>query len=382
MPQPPLPIITLRGTAYERGYQHGSQAGERIGLAIDIYLRHFDLQAGLAAAQVRRAAGRFVPAIERFDRELLAELHGLADGARRPLEDIVALNARNELLFAVEPECTAVAILPSATCSGHTLLAQNLDWKTSVTASAIVLEIVQEDERRPSIATVTEAGTLARAGLNAAGLGLCVNFLNSRASSANRLGWAGVPTQLLRRSILNAWTFGDAVGPLYQVERCIASNYLVAHADGEALDFETAPEGIGRVEPAGGLLVHSNHFVSAWGRAIDTGIAVFPDSLWRIARLERRLRPRVGQIDVADLMAALRDHTNYPDSICRHGDERDAAPTRMETSVSVVMDLTARAVWVTVGPPCSSDYVELAFPSLRRAAGQPRLPAGTEVART
>ncbi|MBI2321531.1 MAG: acyl-CoA--6-aminopenicillanic acid acyltransferase, partial [Chloroflexi bacterium] len=328
MPQPPLPIITLRGTAYERGYQHGSQAGERIGLAIDIYLRHFDLQAGLAAAQVRRAAGRFVPAIERFDRELLAELHGLADGARRPLEDIVALNARNELLqsgmvvravkdgggsakfnFLFEPECTAVAILPSATCSGHTLLAQNLDWKTSVTASAIVLEIVQEDERRPSIATVTEAGTLARAGLNAAGLGLCVNFLNSRASSANRLGWAGVPTQLLRRSILNAWTFGDAVGPLYQVERCIASNYLVAHADGEALDFETAPEGIGRVEPAGGLLVHSNHFVSAWGRAIDTGIAVFPDSLWRIARLERRLRPRVGQIDVADLMAALRDHT-------------------------------------------------------------------------
>lgn len=378
MPQPPLPVITLRGTAHARGYQHGSQARDRIGLAIDTYLRAFQLQAGLGADHVRRAAGRFLPAIERFDGELLAELQGLAEGAGRPLEELVALNTRNELLFAVEAECTAVAVLPSATRSGHAFLAQNLDWKTSATASAVVLEILQEDERRPNVATVTEAGTLARAGLNAVGLGLCVNFLNSRASNAKRLGWAGVPTQLLRRSILNAWTFGDAVGPLYQAERCIASNYLVAHADGEAIDFETAPEGIGRVEPADGLLVHSNHFVSAWGRPIDTGIAVFPDSLWRISRLEHLLRPRVGQLDVADLMAALRDHTSYPDSICRHGDERDPAPSRLETSVSIVMDLTARTMWLTLGPPCASDYAEFAFPSLHRTAGQPQPPAHAE----
>jgi isopenicillin-N N-acyltransferase-like protein len=370
-----LPVITLRGAAYERGFAHGSQARDRVGLCVETYLRAFHLQASLDRAQVRAAARRFLPAIEQFDPALLAELQGLADGANQTLEDVIAVNARNELLFTVQPECTAVAVLPTATHSGHTLLAQNLDWKTSATATAVVLEIVQEDEGRPNIVTVTEAGTLARAGLNAAGLGLCVNFLYSSGSDARRLGWAGVPTQLLRRSILNAWTFGDAVGPLYQIGRCIASNYLIAHADGEALDIEAAPEGLEHLEPSDGLLVHSNHFLSAWGRRIDAGIAVLPDTLWRASRVRHLLAPRSGALDVADLMAALRDHGNYPDSICRHGDERDPVPGRMETSVSLVMDLTARRLWLTHGPPCASEYQELDVPSVRRAAGRPQPPS-------
>jgi isopenicillin-N N-acyltransferase-like protein len=365
MSRPFFPVIALSGGAYERGYQYGEEARAQVGIAVDTYLRAFRRDAGLDQEQVRRAAGQFMPGIERFAPDLLAELRGLADGAGWRLEEIVALNARNELLFAVQPECTSLAVLPPASSSGHTLLAQNLDWKASATASGVVLKIQQDGQDKPNVVTVTEAGTLGRSGLNAAGLGLCVNFLNSHGSNARRLGSVGVPTQLLRRSMLDASTFTEAAEAMQRVTRCIASNYLLAHADGQALDFEAAPEGIGRLEPTDGLLMHANHFVTDWGRPLDAGIAVFPDTLWRLERIEHLLRPRVGCLDVNHLQAALRDHTNFPDSICRHSDERDPLPTRMETSVSIVMDLTEHRVWMTAGPPCESEYVELECDSLR-----------------
>jgi isopenicillin-N N-acyltransferase-like protein len=171
--------------------------------------------------------------------------------------------------------------------------------------------------------------------------------------------------------MLNSWTFAEAAEALQGLTRCIASNYLLAHPDGQALDFETAPEGIGRLEPRDGLLTHANHFVTDWGRALDTGIAVFPDTLSRLDRIEELLRPRVGHIEVDHLLAAMQDHSNFPDSICRHGDERDPEPTRLETSVSIVMDLTERKIWMTAGPPCESEYTVLEFDSLRRELAQP-----------
>jgi len=203
--------------------------------------------------------------------------------------------------------------------------------------------------------------------MNAAGLGLCINFLRSRGSDTRKLETVGVPTQLLRRAMLNAWSFGQAADALRGMARCIASNYLLAHADGEALNVEAAPEGTGDLEPADGLLTHANHFVTSWGRGLDTGVAVFPDTLHRLARIDELLRPHVGELDVDHLFAALRDAANFPDSICRHGDERDPEPTRMETSVSIVMDLTERKMWMTAGPPCDAQYAELEFDSLRRA---------------
>jgi isopenicillin-N N-acyltransferase-like protein len=365
MSRPFFPVITLRGGPYERGVQHGNQAGEQVGIAVDTYLRAFRRDAGLDRDAVRRAAGQFIPGIERFDRDLLTELRGVADGSGQTLEDIVAINARNELLFAVQPECTSFAVLPRASRSGHTFIGQNLDWKTSATSAGVVLEILQDVQDKPNIVTVTEAGTLGRSGMNAVGLGLCINFLRSRGSDVRKTGTFGVPTQLLRRAMLNSWTFADATHALQGMARCIASNYLVAQADGEALDLETAPEGIGRVEPVDDLLTHSNHFLTPWGSALDTGIAVFPDTVSRHNRIEQLLRPEIGRLDVDHLVNALRDHSGLPHSICRHGDEHDPEATRLETSVSIVMDLTDRKIWMTAGPPCETQYRELTFESLR-----------------
>ena len=68
-----------------------------------------------------------------------------------------------------------------------------------------------------------------------------------------------------------------------------------------------------------------------------------------------------GQVDVEHLKAVLCDHGNRPESICRHPeDQPEDAPAAiiLETVVSVIMDLTEGALYITGGPPCQNLYAE------------------------
>jgi isopenicillin-N N-acyltransferase-like protein len=68
-----------------------------------------------------------------------------------------------------------------------------------------------------------------------------------------------------------------------------------------------------------------------------------------------------GPIDVERLKAVLSDHGNRPESICRHPeDQPEEAPAAiiLGTVVSVVMDLTEGALYITGGPPCRNPYAE------------------------
>jgi isopenicillin-N N-acyltransferase-like protein len=74
-------------------------------------------------------------------------------------------------------------------------------------------------------------------------------------------------------------------------------------------------------------------------------------------RARRLLQAALGQVTVDNLQALLRDHVNYPDSICVHEDPADPPYEREMTLVSLVMDLTQRTLWAAPGPPCESEYL-------------------------
>jgi isopenicillin-N N-acyltransferase-like protein len=61
-------------------------------------------------------------------------------------------------------------------------------------------------------------------------------------------------------------------------------------------------------------------------------------------------------VSVADLEASLRDHDNYPDSICRHENPDDPPEEACVTVVSAIMDLDDRTLWLTDGHPCERLY--------------------------
>ena len=140
----------------------------------------------------------------------------------------------------------------------------------------------------PDFVTVVEAGLLAKAGLNAAGLGLVTNAMVTDAD----VGEPGLPYHVLLRAILDCSTVTGALEVLQAGPRSSSANYLVAQAGGAALDIEAAPGDVTCLYPLfpdeDGLLLHTNHFQAPFqaertGPA-DLGLWAMPSSAVRLQR--------------------------------------------------------------------------------------------------
>ena len=330
----PCPLIDLSGSPEVRGREYGYQAAERIRRGIGHYaaqLRQLELGADEKDALVHD----YLPVIERFDPAYAVEMRGIAAGAGVAFEDIVLLNARTEILkLAARPDlrarlaatgeepdgCTGVVVLPAATADGSVIHAQNWDWKAECAETAVVLRIRREDG--PDILTFTEAGGLARSGLNAAGVAVTANYLESDHDYRD----VGVPLALIRRKVLEQEQVALAMRTVYCTPKSASNNLMVSHGGGVALDFECAPDETFLVHPEAGLLVHANHWQSpvALGKLRDTGIQTTPDSLYRDMRVRDILARDAGQLTVAHVKDALFDDFATPWSVCR--------PPRLNTS--------------------------------------------------
>jgi isopenicillin-N N-acyltransferase-like protein len=62
------------------------------------------------------------------------------------------------------------------------------------------------------------------------------------------------------------------------------------------------------------------------------------------------------QHSVKTLQKILRDHVNYPDSICNHAVDDFDPLDREKTITSLVMDLTSQQMYVCWGNPCINTY--------------------------
>src|SRR5262249_55076056 len=122
--------------------------------------------------------------------ELVEELEGMAAGAGVDVRELLAINARTELLAGTQDrgECSLVARLePSGPW-----LAQTWDWHPDLRAAAVVWTIEHDGGR---LTTVTEAGVVAKLGLNDAGVACGLNFLTSSMDG----GLDGTPIHVLLR---------------------------------------------------------------------------------------------------------------------------------------------------------------------------------------
>jgi isopenicillin-N N-acyltransferase like protein len=150
--------------------------------------------------------------------------------------------------------------------------------------------------------------------------------------------------------------------------RSSSANYLVAHADGLAVDVEAAPGGLGELFmtfPTDGALLHTNHFTSDRFSGVDVGLWVMPDSPFRLQRLTEQVAPKV-HLSLDDFRIALADHANHPSGICCHPDPRWDLLEQGETVASVLMDLDAKRMWVADGRPCTTPYEELDYSTFLR----------------
>jgi isopenicillin-N N-acyltransferase-like protein len=363
---PDFPHIRVEGSPRERGRQYGEQARDRVRLSIDAYREVFASLAGWDWERVTAEARRFEAPIEAYGAKYAEELRGIAEGASAPLDDVLAINVRTEIMFSAKArlaaaaglgECSSFAALPG-TSADATLVGQNWDWLLHTFDTVVVLEARQDDG--PDYVTVVEAGLLAKTGMSSSGIGLATNAL---ATDADR-GEPGVPYHVLLRAVLDAETITDALAALQRAPRSSSAGYLVAHDDGLAAYVEAAPGDFSRLfllHPEDGLLLHTNHFLSERFHGKDVSLWAIPDSPFRLERLRSLLAAAERPLSVDTFESVLSDHAGYPSAICCHPDVRHAPHDRGATVVSAIMELDERRLWLSDGSPCETRYRELDY---------------------
>lgn len=357
----PFPVLSIEGGARECGEQHGAQAADRVARTIAFYLGVFGKHSKMTLAEVRNRARAFAAQIEAIDPVIMDELRGIAVGAGQQLEDIVAINCRTELMYGASrgsraaTECTIIVALPEATRHGGLIVGKNWDWRSPALESVVVLRVKQRQQ--PALALIVEAGMVGRDGFNEHGIVVCGNMLTS---SADR-GTVGVPIPILRRRILNSRHFYEAIDLLARSPRGASGNYVLAHRDGVAIDFETTPEQVYPVYPKRGLLTHTNHFQSPIAHAHGVAGSFNGDSLYRDIRARQLLEPKIGAITVEDVQGVLRDEFGAPRAICRAPHEYTGQGPTM-TIASLVFDMRGEVMHVAAGQPNRSDYQPVRLP--------------------
>jgi isopenicillin-N N-acyltransferase-like protein len=196
---------------------------------------------------------------------------------------------------------------------------------------------------------MTYGPLLVNIGLNAEGIGVAIDSVYPTD------GRVGVPRILCSRAVLNARSIGQAIRACVPKLRAGGYSYVLADSHGELYCVETSATTHDILYGDAGWLVHTNHYRSAKMQALEEP-GTYSSSHVRLNRARRLLRAQAGGITVTSLQDLLRDHVNYPDSICMHEDLSDPLHDRQQTLVSLVMDLSAQVVWAAPGPPCQGQY--------------------------
>ncbi|MFF1698293.1 C45 family autoproteolytic acyltransferase/hydrolase [Streptomyces sp. NPDC058257] len=370
-PERSLPLVEISGTPVERGRQYGEAVRPQLHAALAYYEEAFGQSSGLTWDQVTTRAARWLAPVRDYAPHLVDEMRGIAEGAGVDLLDVLALNARGEVIYdrsfaTMEAEkaaetkeeaadgCTSFAAYGEASGDGHVWAGQNWDWRAGVADTVVMLRIVQPPH--PTLIMQVEAGQVGRQGANSAGIALNANGLGGRFDDA-----IGLPQTVVRRSVLDQHAITDALDVLCRTRAHIASNALLTCREGFAVDLETTPAGHGWMYPTDGLLVHGNHYQAGIPAAIAANYRpMSSDSLVRVPRAEqglKALRSSTGADETRKLIKqAMSDHLGHPESLCTHPDPRQPEVKHWATLVSSCVDLTSGDYHVTAGTPCDRDY--------------------------
>lgn len=353
-----LPVIELSGEPFEQGLTQGRELRDRIQHNLRVYFDRFQREGRISRDEALQRAKKYWHAIQTQSPVCADIMKGISTGSGSELLEIVALNVRYEILYhqftanAMTDGCTAFAVLPELTANGHLLMGENWDWIPQVQGT-----ILRVREKDFELLCFTEAGIVGgKIGLNSFGLGLAINGLFSTDDDWSRLA---MPFHVRCYEILRSKSLADAVKVVTTGNRACSANFLITQIDDQVIDVEAAPLCTRTLTSENGFLSHTNHFLDpATLHVVEPPSEKRPHSYHRLKCIHRLLAGK-SSLTTEVLKSYLRDHDGRPYSICRHIDDEEPPEEHYQTVTSVVMDLHDRAMWISDGPPCESEYREL-----------------------
>ncbi len=348
-PQTGLQIVNVRGNSLDRGCQQGEGARLQITGMLDAYRELVPQASKLTWEKALHESRKYLPYAEAVLPHFVEELRGIAKGAGVAFKDVWLLNCYEEVTESQQMSCTCIAVRDDLTAGGHVLLAHNEDW-ISVDRGHVYLVHAEPDDG-PAFIGMTYGPLLANIGLNEEGIGVAINSVYATDARV------GVPRILASRAILAARTIGEAIKACAPRQRAGGYNHLLADAHGELYSIESSATAHAILYGEEGWLAHTNHYLSPRMQTLEQP-GTYAGSHVRLNRARRLLREQMqnGAVTRGGLETLLRDHVNYPNSICGHEDLAEPPHERGQTVISLVMDLTERVVRAAPGPPCKGEY--------------------------
>ncbi|MCK5797660.1 MAG: hypothetical protein KAI47_10780 [Deltaproteobacteria bacterium] len=379
----PFPELVASGSAGTIGLAHGRRFAKEIKHNIGFYLRWFQDVIKLDAGQSLAVASGFEKVMREYTPALLEEIDGIAKGAKVKRSEILALNARTDMLVvgrskrargkkghasllaprgeqsaeeaSTTPGCTALALRGGSRKHPLLALGQNWDWRSDLAGNVVILRVKRR--HTPRVVTFTEAGMVGKIGFNDRRLGVCLNFLSHKTEDPE--GAYGVPVHVLLRAVMEARTLEEAYKLVAWAPRCASANFLMAQHDvrhgkaPEALDLEWTPTALARRPWSGAGLVHTNHFLDpVLAPGCDSGHG--RSTMNRFARATLQAKALRGVGDPATRMQQiLRDRVGAPYAVSKTA----AKDSRSQTLAGIVMDLSRDRVHLCRGQPHVGHFV-------------------------
>lgn len=330
---------------------HGAALGPHIRAHLDSWLGMLAGQ-GVAdpSTHVRELLDTtgFRSAVEELTPDLAEEVRAVAAGAEADPDLLLALQLIDEepahrARAAAPAKCTSFGI---ALPGGPTWIGQNMDLGVHTRGHQVLLRVAPRGQA-PAALVFTVAGVVALMGVNAAGIGVCVNAVPQLPAARD-----GLPVAFVIRRLLQARTCDEAVRLVHDLPHATSQHYLLA-APGEVRSLEARPDGVAEHRPADpARVLHTNHPLGpVAGRPAPA--AAHRDSVARLTALGSRVG--TGTPSLADLQDALRSSDDPAHPICR---VRGAGPSDYTTGsmVSALHVTGAVESWVSPGPPTEVAY--------------------------
>ena len=371
-PKPQVPVLTLSGTGYERGYQHGYQLRNQIA---EVYLKWKE--------SIRKDTGKdpdaviadflmssqYQKAIQQWTPQLWQEVQGIAVGSGQKIDDVLAFQLIDEYWGyldrlengAVDKDhCSAMGV--AATPSQPTFVAQNIDIDTYMQGYQVLLHIVSKDDNMEQF-VMTCAGFIGFAGMNSKGVAVVINALTDLNNSVT-----GLPVTFVTRGILQQQSGELALSFVKSITHATGQNYLIG-TETEVVNFEASANQVVPFYPSDSkeVVYHTNHslanhdvkpWMQDYHQRMLAGNGSPTNSQTRYAALEKRLFTSGSHPTPEVIKNTLRskDHERFP--VCVAYDPKAVA----FTFSSVLFTLGPKpSVQVTHGSPDQSDYQQHYF---------------------
>ncbi len=354
-----IQVVQVTGDYFERGKQYGNicqgQIKHNVELCRELCMTNRKINLNELYTNVKK----FIPALKRYDNEILLEMKGIAEGAQVKLEDIVLLNVRSELMNklwginTIHEGCSTFSI--KSKNENKTFVAQTWDW-LKMSQDKMIILVEKNELNNETFLTITEAGIIGNVGINSNGVSTFLNYI-----SVLETTYLGIPYHVLLRRALEAKDLFDLQREIIKSPISFAVHIMSCDLNQQVKSCELTSTGIDMFEMDEDYLLHTNHIISNKLKCRRVINELYNDSNKRYSLLEQKIAQLIDKrsITVDDIYDVLSTHS-FDASICKHFSDDGSYEVGTIFSMIVEYEIANNPkLYLSFGETCNNSVKEI-----------------------